>query len=86
MFRIPIRGVAGAPEIDHAKAAADLGRLRAEDEALSKLSRQLDKLPPFLRGTVEAQVKKATSQLAGSLGGGDKSPPPPPSARPLPWK
>ncbi len=86
MFRIPIRGVASAPQIDYSKAAADLGRLRIEDEALSKLAKQMDRLPPFLRGTVEAQVKKAARQLAGSLGGGDQSPPPPPSARPLPWK
>jgi len=86
MFRIPIRGTTGAPRIDYPKATADLGRLKAQDAAMSKADKRLESLPPFLRGAAKQALNQITGDLARSLSGGDQTPVPPPSARPLPWK
>ena len=86
MFRIPIRGTAASPEIDFASAATDLGRLQAQDRALSELLEELDRLPSIARMFLESQIRNLARELTGALGSRDQGPPPPPPVEPIPWK
>lgn len=86
MFEIPIQGSVGLPRIDFVSAAMDMGRLQAEERAMSSILKKLDKLPAFARNLIQGQAREATKRFSRALGNRNRGKAPPPSQIPFPWQ